>query len=269
MRPSGEKRLRSEMSKSVISRLRPAAAFVRLALYEARRAATDPRKVIALLDPQNARAYAGYLSARMRLRGAWNEDAGLIVRSYADYRQYLRHQIAKPRYGDLAVTAARFRAGLVERLRRLEVVKGSNTVICIGAGTGEEVAAFRELGCFAVGIDVNPALLGSSVFAADFHHLPFASRSAEIVYSNALDHAFDIRRAIAEARRVLKSDGLVVAEVSKGKEEGEAPGVYEATWWARIDDVIDLFASQGLGCVARLGFDFPWEGETLVFTHRG
>src|SRR5581483_2782763 len=110
-----------------------------------------------------------------------------------------------------------------------------------GARLGTEVKAFLDLGCFAVGVDLNPGSGNRYVLHGDFHDLPFPQESVDLVFTNSLDHAFSVDRMIAEMRRVLKPGGLLVLELSCGSSGGKSAGHYESFWWDCVDDVVALF----------------------------
>ena len=94
-----------------------------------------------------------------------------------------------------------------------EDVRG-RTVLCIGARAGGEVRAFRALGAFAVGIDLEPAASAHDVvLRANALRLPFAPECVDRVFTNVLDHIPDLPRFCAEVARVLKPGGHLIADV--------------------------------------------------------
>jgi ubiquinone/menaquinone biosynthesis C-methylase UbiE len=98
----------------------------------------------------------------------------------------------------------------------------------------------------------------------DFHQLQFADASVDVVFTNALDHAFELGRIIAEVRRVLKPDGRFIAEIVDSEQRD--PGDFEATWWSSIDAVITEIAKAGFVLASRTDFEVPWQGAQAVFT---
>jgi hypothetical protein len=46
---------------------------------------------------------------------------------------------------------------------------------------------------FSVGIDLNPGPRNGYVLHGDFHNIIFADASIDAVYTNALDHSFDLQ----------------------------------------------------------------------------
>src|SRR3989304_7073077 len=75
-------------------------------------------------------------------------------------------------------------------------------VICLGARMGEEVQAFKDLGYDAIGIDLVPN--EPLVIHGDFNNLQYANDSVDIVYTNAIDHCWDMGKFTDEMKRVLK-----------------------------------------------------------------
>ncbi|MGH2628854.1 MAG: class I SAM-dependent methyltransferase, partial [Anaerolineales bacterium] len=190
---------------------------------------------------------------------------------YRDHASYVAHQRAKRERWDsgaLAEHDRNFRAVLRERLSRDAPIAPGMAVLCLGARMGGEVAAFRDLGCFAVGIDLNPGSANPYVLSADFHELPFRTACLDVVFTNSLDHASDIDRVVREVRRVLKPSGLLIVEAVRGSAEGVAPKFYESFFWDSIDDLSRFLTDQGFTLVGRRPFETPWQGEQLCFRRK-
>ena len=133
----------------------------------------------------------------------------------------------------------------LERFRNCDGLAGARSVLCLGARIGTEVKALHELGYFAVGMDLNPGADNPYVLPGDFHGLVFPDGSVDVVYTNCLDHVFDLERFTAEVRRVLRPGGLFIADVLEGYEEGVTPGNYEARHWARAEDLVNELCKLG------------------------
>ena len=98
---------------------------------------------------------------------------GLVRRGPEGYDEYLEYQVQKLEIDLDAMPyyEPRYRAWLRERLRVPEIVRPGTSVLCLGARLGAEVQAFIDLGCFAVGLDLNPGEDNRFVVHGDFHKL--------------------------------------------------------------------------------------------------
>ncbi len=201
-----------------------------------------------------------------RFGQTWQEDeSGFQNRTYASYQEYLTHQQSKLELHEFGDYDAKFYKALTERLVAAGADWKAQTVLCLAARLGTEVRAFSDLGCFAVGIDLNPGKENRYVLYGDFHALQFPAESVDCVFTNSLDHAFDIARIAAEILRVLKPNGLLLVEALKGKSEGANPGFFESFWWESIEGLVRIFESAGFESVQRVPIAIPWEGEALHF----
>lgn len=194
-------------------------------------------------------------------------------RDYADYGAYLVHQAEKLRllrarlepsdreYEDLVY--ARFR-GL---LNAGEVPLRGQSILCLGARLGGEVRAFKRLGALAVGIDIEPGEKNPHVLHGDFHEVAFPDGSFDHVFTNAIDHAFELERLLDEVVRVLKPGGLFHLELSWAQ-----PGAHE---------VIDTSDPEPVLCIVRSRFEevesrpvhnltsyLDWQGRLHTFRPR-
>ncbi len=206
------------------------------------------------------------LIRRLRFGETWEPHGdGFIRRKYSDYSSYLAHQRSKLRLLDLSRYDVEYRAVLSERLRSLEFLGRGTTVLCLAARLGTEVKAFLDVGCFAVGLDLNPGKWNRFVVQGDFHHIQFADASVEVIFTNSLDHSFDVQALLAEVRRILKPGGRVIIEAVVGTRLGKDPHFYESFWWSEVGDLVRLFEQHGFALIRRDLIQVPWHGEQLVF----
>ena len=179
--------------------------------------------------------------------GDWEQEGLLARRRYGSYEEYVAHQRSKL-------------PGIIDRLRETDpeefeefrarfascsALAEARSVLCLGARLGSEVRALHALGHFAVGVDLEPGPRNSWVLPGDFHALVFPDASVDAVYTNAIDHGFDLDRMIGEVQRVLRPGGCFLAEIDKGTDEGGLPGDFEAIHWTRADAVIERIAKSG------------------------
>lgn len=186
-------------------------------------------------------------------------------RSYDSYDDYLEHQKAKLETHEFGQYDEDFRRALRERLNSLELEWQGRNVLCLGARIGSEVKAFLDLGAFAVGIDLNPGKENRYVVQGDFHDLHYAPNSIDVVYTNSLDHAFDIARMANEVLKVLKPDGLFLVEAVHGRDQGINPGFFESFFWKNIDELVREFENAGFKVWRRRAIAHPWPGEQICF----
>lgn len=248
---------------------------VKTILRETLKTLRHPSRVRRLINTDLLVQHLQRESLRDVVKDRWaveGEGAGLRRREYRSYEDYIAHQRDKlTRLSDAKMRRydEEFRAALKERLQASGIIEPGMSVLCLAARIGTEVRAFTDLGCFAVGIDLNPGEANPYVLPGDFHQLQFADACVDAVFTNSLDHAFDFDRLISEIVRVLKPGGRLIVEAARGSEEGLKPGFYESFWWSRVDDLIDALAVRGFELQSRSAFTFPWVGEHLCFLCRG
>jgi SAM-dependent methyltransferase len=193
------------------------------------------------------------------------EGEAFQKRSYDSYDAYLEHQKAKLETHEFGRYDEEFREALRQRLGSLDFEWPGRSVLCLGARIGSEVKAFLDLGAFAVGIDLNPGEGNHYVVQGDFHDLQYAPKSIDVVYTNSLDHAFDINRIATEVLKVLKPDGLFLVEAVQGRDQGINPGFFESFFWKNIDELVRVFETAGFTVLRRTAIAHPWPGEQICF----
>lgn len=207
-----------------------------------------------------------------RKKYGYREDGqGLSMKNYSSYDEYVTHQAAKlaeVQSSWLPDYDRKYHVVLRERLKERGFVSPQKNVLCLAARIGTEVRSFLDLGCFAVGLDLNPGEKSRFVLHGDFHDIQFPESSVDIIFCNAVDHAFDLEKLIAEMKRTMKHGGLLILELSKGKEDGYKPGYYESMSWKRVDDILDVFLKHGFSVLDRSSFEYPDPGEHVVLELR-
>jgi SAM-dependent methyltransferase len=215
--------------------------------------------------------YARFMRIRWMARGDWRQGDGEVAsRVFGSYDQYLKLQKSKLAYLDLNAHERKFRSTLAARMREGGLVTPRARILCLGARLGAEVAAFRDLGAFAVGVDLNPGFENPWVLYGDFHRLEFPDGCVDLVYSNSLDHCFDLARVLAEVQRVLVRDGLFVVEADPGEREqnGIEPDLWASFKWPTIDSLVCRIEDCGFSLRSRSHFQYPRGGTCLVFERR-
>jgi SAM-dependent methyltransferase len=173
----------------------------------------------------------------------WQEAAeeGVIRRDYSSYEEYVDHQKAKldeilkmqgtpgnPGFINWQVAGARVH--FYRRFRRLPArLPPSAAVLCAGARVGTEVEVLRDLGFRnAYGIDLNPGPGNRLVRPGDFNALAEPDASIDLLYTNCVDHAFELDAFFAEHARVVKPGGYALYDLAGGG----PGGAFEAIAWA-------------------------------------
>lgn len=196
---------------------------------------------------------------------------GIVVKQYPTHAAYVAHQqekLASHSTEWLADYDRRYRTVLAERLPALGVIKRGDRVLCLAARLGGEVRACRDVGAFAVGIDLNPGKDNHYVLYGDFHQIDLADGVVDLVFTNSLDHALDFPRLFSEIRRVLTPTGYFVTEIVKGSAEGVVLGYYDVATWDEVSTVVAICEEAGFTVRSRAEIDFPGGRECVVFQPR-
>lgn len=204
--------------------------------------------------------------------GSWEKQDGVSRRVYKSYDDYVEHQKAKlATVGNPQRKRDRLRNALRERLEACPEVKRGSNALCLAARFGGECEAFVDRGSFAVGIDLNPGPENRFVVTGDFHHIQFADASIDCVFTNSLDHVYEFDRVMKEVRRVLKPDGIFIAEIAQGSadEHQHDAGEYESYWWDSTETLVSRIRDSGFELVRQTGFSVPRNGLHAVFRQTG
>ena len=133
-------------------------------------------------------------------------DGNVHYRDYSSYEEYKTHQIQKFneilsfRGGFDNKTILQYRVRFYERFRWLPALLNKSAIIlCLGARQGTEVEVLRDLGYKnAIGLDLNPGPENPYVKQGDFINLEYPNDSVDMIYSNCVDHAFDLDKFFQE-----------------------------------------------------------------------
>ncbi len=171
-------------------------------------------------------------------QGGWKQknDGTLNYRDYADYDEYVIHQkqkfdeILKIKGGFSKNFIFRDRLKFYARFKNLQhLLPPTASIICLGARQGTEVEVFRDLGFKkAYGIDLNPGPNNPYVREGDFMNIDTPTTSIDLLYTNCVDHAFNLEQFFTEHARVIKENGYALYDIACAEDVG---GAFEAVSW--------------------------------------
>ena len=197
--------------------------------------------------------------------GGWKteKEDGLQRRDYASYQEYLTHQklkldeMVKMKGGFSNFDIFDYRLKFYARFRVLKkLLPPTAKILCCGARQGTEVDVLRDLGFSeARGIDLNPGPGNPLVTAGDMMKLDLPDDSLDLLYTNCVDHAFDLEQMIAEHSRVLRPDGYLLYDIGLNMEDGGGP--FEAISWNRTEDIISRLM-KSFRAVIRIERERQW-----------
>ncbi|MFA6433250.1 MAG: class I SAM-dependent methyltransferase [Elusimicrobiales bacterium] len=128
---------------------------------------------------------------------------------------------------------------LRERRRAVErFKKAPGTLLDLGCGTGEFAAAMRDAGWDAAGVEPSPAAKENAagadkIYRRDLPDLKFPAGSFDAVTLwQVLEHLPDPARYLAEIRRLLKADGLLLVSVPN---INSLQAVFSGDKWFHLD----------------------------------
>jgi SAM-dependent methyltransferase len=159
---------------------------------------------------------------------------------YSDYNKYLESQKEKT-LGHLSnkkimCSDRKLVNRFFNRNLHLKTINSAGKVLCLGARSGVEVEAFIKLGYDAIGIDLIECK--PYVIVMDMMNMKFDYKF-DIIYTNSIDHCFDIIKFIEQIKNNLNDNGIVVIDFIHNKHCGV--GGYEAVNLGTTPDLIQYF----------------------------
>jgi len=150
------------------------------------------------------------------------KQGSLRYRDYDTYEEYLMHQqhkfsgILKAKGGFTNWIILRYRIKFYRRFSHLSnFLPKSAKILCAGARQGTEVEVLHDLGFKnSFGIDLNPGPDNKYVRVGDFMNLEIENASIDMIYSNCIDHAYNIEKFFAEHYRVLRPNGYALYDIA-------------------------------------------------------
>jgi len=144
-----------------------------------------------------------------------------LRRNYKSYEEYLRHQAEKlPKMlPQIERSDLEYETIIRERYREVADFSGKN-VLCVCARLGGEVRGFKALGALAIGIDIQPGEHNAHVLYGDLHKLQFPDGVFDAVFTNSIDHVYELDLFAKEIGRVMRPDALFYAEIAEAPPTG-------------------------------------------------
>ncbi len=182
-------------------------------------------------------------------------------RDYASYEEYVQHQsqkfdeILKSTGGFDNRSILDYRKRFYRRFRHItQLLEKSSQILCLGARQGTEVEVLWDMGYRnAVGLDLNPGPENPYVRFGDFMKLDYPEASVDMIYTNCIDHAFDLEKFFKEHARVVKPDGYAIYDI-----HGLGFGSFESVGW-KSEEAIFLLALKYFKKVVKVESEDPWK----------
>jgi len=204
---------------------------------------------------------------KQHAKSNWKEQnqGNFHYRDYKDYEEYVSHQgqkfeeILKMRGGFTNQAIAGYRCRFYRRFRHLSAfLPKSAHILCAGARQGTEVEVLRDLGFKnAYGIDLNPGPDNKLVHVGDFLHLGNPKSSLDMIYCNAVDHAFNLESFFSEHARAIKPDGYALYDIAIQNKEIQKHGAFETVGW-ESEEVLFLLMLKYFKKVVKIETEPGW-----------
>lgn len=145
-------------------------------------------------------------------------------------------------------------------------------IVDVGCAKGGFLSFLKDKGFTSLlGVDINPACVefvqtsfGIPAETGTVLNLPLGdSRADVLVYSHVLEHIHDLFPALAEARRTLKDDGLLLVELPDAARYSDFP-VAEYHWLGLREHINHFDAVLLRRLLEAAGFPILDGGETLI-----
>lgn len=188
-------------------------------------------------------------------------------KNYSNYEDYVTQQKSKLTEG---ISWLKGYEDFYENFLKatLQKFKLGSTCLCLGARLGREVKVFNDLGVFAIGIDLNPGKDNKYVVTGDVSNIQYSDNLVDMVYTNSLDHFFELDKVLSEIKRVLKPNGLFIILVASP--ETVKDDKYGAIYWDDIKPVLSYFdTNYGFETITRISADANgWFSDFVIMRLR-
>lgn len=169
-----------------------------------------------------------------------DESKTLYIKRIFNYKFYLFHQKLKS-FFRLEKLNDSYNSRLKEFEKEFKNIEflGLKKILCVAARLGTEVHALRNLNYDAIGIDIFVTKNNKYVRYGEFENIPYENQTFDAVYTNSVDHIYDLEKTVNEIDRVLNTRGYLLLSLMKGIDEGfEMAGTFETLVWKKRFDII-------------------------------
>jgi hypothetical protein len=175
----------------------------------------------------------------------------MFERYYSSYQDYLTHQAEKTNNPELPKRhQLNWDRTVIAFRKTFEILKPilphDAVGLCLGARCGEEVAALRSLGyqnTYGIDIVPHPPL----VRQGDMNRVECRDHSYDFLFSNAIDHAYDIETFLGEVNRIARPTATVLFHVALNHF-----GNYESIVVESADELINMMPGWSLADQRRI-----------------
>lgn len=188
----------------------------------------------------------------------------ILYRDYNSYEEYTLHQkqkiweILKIHGGLPWKVYLRQRYEFWLRFRLLRLPRDA-VIYCLGARFGTEVEVLRDLGFKnAIGLDLEPGPNNPYVIAGDFMNIDATDSTVDMIYCNAVDHAYCLETFFKEHARVVKVGGIAIYDLCM-----TPPGAFEAVSWGSEKNLFMLMLNY-YSAVDEVSIDRFWKTVRLI-----
>lgn len=139
------------------------------------------------------------------------------LNNYTVYKRIQKSR-AKEKWGSVTFDGVLF-GKMMEHVK--EYIVNSKMAVCMGIRKGNEYEEIKKIKFLSLdrvyGVDIHPKVkkVGTYCYAYDFNKLPKKwENKFDLLYSNSIDHAFDIKKTLGGWWRVVKGGGYLVLNMS-------------------------------------------------------
>lgn len=172
------------------------------------------------------------------------------IENYPEYIEAQKNRTRK-KWGSMDFNRDIFKKIVMDFLNEIKLEDQPKSICCMGIRNGNEYLAFQEIPNFKNsriwGVDIFEKVkdVGPDCFCADFNKLPDEWESKfDLVYSNSIDHSFNVEETLKEWHRVAKNCGHLLLTLSTDDKTSPA----DIYCFARFDleEILDgkLFAVE-------------------------